>query len=62
MSEGDALMVAARVGAILGIGVGIVIKLVFDEIVGTYREWQQTLKHRRQISCMKTDWKPRSTP
>ena len=47
---------AARVGAILGIGVGLVIAIVIREIVIDFKAWRRFLEQSRQIRSMK-DWK-----
>lgn len=55
MSE-ELVIAAVRFGALLGLGMGIVLALVVSEVAGAFREWRQFLEHRRQIRCMR-DWK-----
>lgn len=52
----ELVMDAVRFGALLGIGIGIVLALVFTELAGQVREWLQHLEHQRQVRCMR-DWK-----
>lgn len=53
----EALLDAARFGAILGIGLGLVIAIVIRELVIDFKAWRRSLEHARQIRCIKKDWK-----
>lgn len=57
MSEEAVILEVARTFTLIGIGIGLVLRLMLAELVGAYREWRQSLEHRRQIHCLKKDWK-----
>lgn len=52
----EAILDAARFGAILGIGMGVCLVLVVREVIKEFQHWRRSLEHARQIRSMK-DWK-----
>lgn len=59
MSDADAaaaILEAARFGALMGVGLGVVLALVIRELVIDFKAWRRSLEHHRFIRCDK-DWK-----
>lgn len=50
------LLDAYRLGALLGVGLGLVLALVVNELRGSWREWRRDMERSRRVRCMR-DWR-----